>query len=47
MLTIMILGLIGYAIFEKYMETRQIDSVSKIEGLTYEELKSLIKQIKN
>lgn len=42
---LIVLMLLAYMGFEKYMETKQIESISNIDGLTYEELQSVIKQI--
>lgn len=46
MLTIIVLGLIGYGVFAKLMETRQIEAISNVDGITYKELQNLIEQIK-
>lgn len=39
-------ALIGYCFYSKYAEIKQIDSISKIDGITYEELNNLIDKIK-
>jgi hypothetical protein len=38
--------LIGYCFYEKHCETKQIECISRIEGLTFEEIEKLIDKIK-
>lgn len=47
MILILCLALVGYYIYKKYCETEQIKAVSKIDGITYEELSDLISKIKH
>lgn len=46
MLAAIVLILVIYGIFAKFMETRQIEAISKVDGITYKELQNLIEQIK-
>lgn len=43
-MTIMVLGFLLYMGYEKYCETKQINSITRMEGLTYKEIDYLIKK---
>jgi hypothetical protein len=38
--------LLGYCAYEKHCETKQIEAVSKMDWLTYEQVSELIDKIK-
>ena len=46
LILILAIFLILYGIYEKHCETKQIISISKVEGLTFQQLSDLIDKIK-
>ena len=43
----MVFGFLLYMGYEKYCETKQINSITRMEGLTYKGIDDLITKIKN
>jgi hypothetical protein len=46
MILIMLIISFLYLAYEKHCETKQIESISEIEGLTFDQLNELINKIK-
>ncbi|MBU5331691.1 hypothetical protein KQI61_05735 [Anaerocolumna aminovalerica] len=46
-ITIIVIGLLLYCAYEKYCETKQVESISKMDWLSYKEVNELISKVKN
>jgi hypothetical protein len=46
MIFVLCLALIGYLVYEKHNETKQIEAISKMDWLTPEEIVRLIEKVK-
>lgn len=44
---LILIGFLLYMAYDKHCETKQIESISKMDGLTYEQIDELVSKIKN